>query len=153
MENKYNILITYAGDGDFKFIVKRIGEISISKQRPVYIYNVDSGVINDLRVLKRLLLNVAIGAKPTGAYKIYDYNDYTAMPKAIIGQRPNLTNVEPISNNEISSILKGGSAAPTEEINNEPEETEDKKVEDVKKEEVKDTKPKTSNKKKTNKKK
>ena len=76
------------------------------------------------------------------------------MPKAIIGQRPNLADVEPISNSEISSILKGGSAAPTEEINNEPEKQEDKKVEEVKTSDVKEPeKPKTSNKKKTNKKK
>lgn len=152
MENKYNILITYAGDGDFKFIVKKIGEISISRQKPVYIYNVDAGVINDLRTLKRLLLNVSIGAKPTGAYKIYDFDDYTAMPRAVVGQRPNIASAEPISNSEISSILKGGSAAPvienTEDVKDEVTNTDEDKAPETKKEEVKKTAPKKKSSKK-----
>lgn len=149
MEDRYNILITYSGDGDFRFMVKRIGEVSISKTRPVYIYNVTAGVINDLRTLKRLLLNVAIGAKPDGAFKVYDFNDYTAMPKAVPGQKPNLTHAEPISNSEISSILKGGNAAPIEEAKEEAK--EEVKEETKKEEKPKSTKTtkKTTTKKKT----
>lgn len=145
MEDKYNILITYSGDGDFKFMVRRIGEVIISRNKPVYIYNAPANVINELRILRRLLLNVIIGAKPAGAYKVYDYNDYTEMPRAIAGMRPNLAKAEPISNGEIASILKGG---------NKPAEPE--KVEEPKKEEAKEEKPKTtkkSTKKKTSKKK
>lgn len=156
MENsKYNILITYAGDGEFKFNIGRIGEISISKQKPVYIYNVTADVINNLRPLKRLLLNVNIGAKPTGAYKIYDYDNYTAMPKAPIGQRPNLVNAEPVSNAEISSILKGGSQAPIEEFKEDTKEAggEAVKEEDKKPEEPAKAPAKKTSKKKTSKKK
>jgi hypothetical protein len=145
MENKYNVLITYAGDGEFKFIIKKIGEVSISKLKPIYIYNVDAGVINDLRTLKRLLLNVTIGAKPTGAYKIYDFDDFTSMPKAVIGQRPNVVKAEPVSNGEIASILKGGSQAPIEEpeVKVEEPKTEEPKVEEPKEDEAKEpeTKP------------
>ncbi len=151
MENVYNVLITYSGDGDFKFFVKRIGEISIAKQRPVYIYNVTAEVINDLRTLRRLLINVIIGAKPEGAYKVYDYATYTDMPRAVAGQRPNIKNVEPISNSEISSILKGGNAP---EII--PEVKPEEPKEEVKKEEEKPEAVKTvkkSTKKKTTKKK
>ena len=36
MNGKYNVLINYLGDGDFKFTVKKIGEVVISKTRPVY---------------------------------------------------------------------------------------------------------------------
>lgn len=111
MEDKYNILITYSGDGDFKFIVKRLGEISIAKNKPVYIYNVPSSVINDLRTLRRLLLTVTIGAKPEGAFRIYNFEDYIAMPRAVPGQRPNLVAKDnPLSNAEITAILKGGSS-------------------------------------------
>ena len=41
MNSKYNVLVNYLGDGEFKFSVKRIGEVSISKERPVFIYNAD----------------------------------------------------------------------------------------------------------------
>ena len=164
MEGKYNVLLNYAGDGEFKFIVKRIGEVSITKQRPIFIYNVDAGVINDLRTLRRLLLNVTIGAKPNGAYKIYNFDDFTSMPKAVVGQKPNVVKAEPVSNNEIASILKGGSQAPIEPIMEEKPKVEEPKVEEPKTEEPKKedkpaegkkttTKKKTTSKKKTSKKK
>lgn len=154
MEGKYNILITYNGDGDFKFIVKRIGEIIISKAKPVYIYNVDATVINDLRTLKRLLLDIHIGAKPTGAFKVYDFDAYSNMPKAVAGMRPNLKNTEPISNNEITAILKGGSQAPVEEPKEEePKKDEEPKSEDKKPAAKKATAKKKSTSKKTSKKK
>lgn len=139
--NSYNILIKYRGDGDFKFMVKRIGEVYISKTKPVYIYNATVEVINDLRSLKRLLIDVIIGAKPTGAYKVYDYNDYTDMPRAMVGRKPNLRETEPMSNSDISAILKGGSRV-----------EEPIKEEEVKTEEPKEVKPevkKTTNKKKS----
>ena len=162
--NKYNILITYAGDGEFKFNISRIGEVSISKQKPIYIYNVTAEVITNLRPLKRLLLLVTIGAKPTGAYKIYDYDNYTPMPKAIIGRRPNMV-AEPVSNSEIASILRGGSEAPAieEEVKEEAPvvEAEEVKEETPVTEPVKEeapakkttTKKKSTSKKKTSKKK
>ena len=67
MNSKYNVLVNYLGDGEFKFSVKRIGEVSISKERPVFIYNADVEVINSLRTLKRMLIDITIGGKPTGA--------------------------------------------------------------------------------------
>ena len=167
MENKYNIMISYAGDGDFKFNVRRIGEILISRGKPVYIYNVTFDVINDLRTFKRLLLNVNIGAKPNGAFRIYDYDNYTNMPKAVVGVKPNVVEKEPVSESEISSILKGGSVAPiidavveeddaTQLIKDEIENTKDEVKKEVKEETPKkpvSTKKKTASKKKTSKKK
>lgn len=147
--NSYNILINYKGDGDFKFIIKRIGEVTITKQRPIYIYNATVEVINDLRTLRRLLLEVTIGAKPTGAYKVYDYNDYTDMPKAFVGRKPNLKNTEPMSNSDISAILKGGSKVEEPIIEETKEEV---KPEPDKKPEVKkqtNNKKKSTNKKST----
>lgn len=151
-ENKYNILITYRGDGDFKFVVKKIGEVSISKGKPVYIYNVDAGVINDLRTMKRLLLDVSIGSKPDGAYKIYNFDNYTSMPKAVPGQRPNLVNAEPISNNEISQILRGGST-PEPEVVPEVKPVKEEPKEEPKEESKPKATKKTTTKKKTTKKK
>ncbi|MBO7615043.1 MAG: hypothetical protein J6T15_05045 [Bacilli bacterium] len=154
MEDKYNILITYSGDGDFKFIVRRIGEIIISKTRPVYIYNVTADVVNDLRPLRRLLLNVSIGSKPDGAYKVYDFDNYTNMPKAFVGQRPNFVEHAPITNAEISSILKSGTKGPEviEEVKPQVQGTtkEEEKAPEVKveKPKAKSTKAKPKKKKK-----
>ena len=135
MENKYNIMITYKGDGDFKFVVKRIGEITITKTKPVYIYNVDANVINSLRDLRRLLLEVTIGAKPEGAYKVYNFDDYVDARR--IFSRKVADNTETLSNADISSILKGAT---------EPEVVEEK-IEEVTEEPVKEEAPKQAPKK------
>ena len=39
--NKYNVMITYAGEGNFKFTLRKIGEVEITNTRPIYIYNAD----------------------------------------------------------------------------------------------------------------
>ena len=143
MNNKYNVLITYAGDGDFKFVVKKIGEVEISRTKPIYIYNADIDVINSLRVLKRMLINIAIGAKPTGAYKIYNMNDFDAQAKLnqTVAMPSNVQNT--ISNTDISSILSSGTNGPIE--------IEVAEVVDAKTEEVV-AKPKKTTAKKTTKK-
>lgn len=114
MNNKYNVLVNYLGDNEFKFIINRIGEVSISRNRPIYIYNADVDTINNLRVLRRLLVEIKIGAKPDGAYKVYNLDDYNR-EKA----RLNDTRVEydrrgfdTISNNEVNSILSSGTNGP-----------------------------------------
>lgn len=141
MENKYNIMITYKGDGDFKFVVKRIGEITITKTKPVYIYNVDANVINSLRDLRRLLLEVTIGAKPEGAYKVYNFDDY--MDARRVFSRKVADNTETLSNADISSILKGA----TEPEVVETKEVVEEKAEEVTEEPVKEEAPKQAPKK------
>ena len=109
MNNKYNVMITYNGDGIFKFYIRKIGEVEISKTKPIYIYNADVDTINNLRELKRLLINITIGAKPTGAFRIFNMDDYETPKNVQIKEHVNANyNPEPISNAEISSILKSG---------------------------------------------
>ena len=141
MENKYNIMITYKGDGDFRFTVKRIGEVTITKTKPVYIYNVDANVINNLRELRRLLLEITIGAKPDGAFKVYNFDDYVDLRRPMTHK---VKESDALSNSDISAILKGAK---------EPEVIEEK-VEEVKEEPVKEEvkKPSTTKKKSTKKK-
>lgn len=165
MENKYNIMITYGGDGDFRFTVKRIGEITITKTKPVYIYNVDANVINNLRELRRLLLEITIGAKPDGAFKVYNFDDYADIRRPMTNK---IKESDALSNSDISSILKGAKepeiidvleTVETDEIVEEPEETVEEIIEEPvveePKEEVKkpSTTKKKSSKKKSNKKK
>lgn len=116
MNSKYNVLINYKGEGEFKFIVKKIGEVSITKDKPVYIYNADVDMINNLRQLRRMLIEITIGAKPTGAFKILNTEDYEKKVTFVKANIPNLDRrgTEAVSNNEVKSILSSGSNGPIE---------------------------------------
>lgn len=117
MNNKYNVMITYQGAGIFKFSVRKIGEIEIEKGKPVYIYNADVDTINNLRALRRMLIEIKIGAKPTGAFRIFNMEDYESSKNVQIRDHIDTNyKAEPISNAEISSILKSGNN-PVEDTN------------------------------------
>lgn len=109
MNNKYNVMVTYSGEGTFTFSLRKIGTVEITATRPIYIYNADVDTINNLRILKRMLINIAIGAKPTGAFRIFNMDDYETPQNVQIRGHVAANYREPISNNEIASILKGGS--------------------------------------------
>lgn len=119
MTNKYNVMVTYAGEGNFTFKLRKIGDVEISASKPVYIYNADVDTINNLRVLKRLLINIHIGAKPTGAFRVFNMDDYEIPQNVQIRQNTKVVK-EPISNSEISNILSG--SAPEATTTPEPEE-------------------------------
>jgi len=157
MQEKYNVFIRYSGDDEFKFVVKKIGEVSISKNRPVYIYNADLDIIESLRLLRRMHIEVTIGAKPAGAFKIYNLEDYDRKAERLADKRVVMDRrgYEPVSNDEISSILSSANNGPIEEepkIEEPVVEPEEPKIEEPKVEEkpVKKTKKNT---KKTTKKK
>ena len=113
------------------------------RQKPVYIYNVDANVINNLRELRRLLLEVSIGAKPDGAFKVYNFDDYADVRKPITNR---IKESDVLSNSDISSILKGAKEpeiieedkeVPTEEVKEEPVKEEVKKPSTTKKKSAK----------------
>ena len=76
MNNKYNVMITYAGEGTFKFNLRKIGEVEISMTRPVYIYNADVDTINNLKFRASYgeLGNQNIGNYPYQELLKLDYN-------------------------------------------------------------------------------
>lgn len=115
MNSKYNVLINYKGEGEFKFIIKKVGEVSITRDKSVYLYNADVETINNLRQLRRMLIEITIGAKPAGAYKILNLEDYekdVTVTRNSKFMRSNPT--ETVSNNEVKSILSSGSNGPIE---------------------------------------
>lgn len=143
--NTYNVLIKYLGEGEFKFAVKKIGEVSISKDKPVYIYNADVDVINGLRTLRRMLIEITIGAKPNGAFKVYnleeiDKRNETLKDSRVVADR---RGYEAVSGDEVKNILSSGTNGPI------IEETPKKEVEQEK--ETKKTSKKTTKKKSTKK--
>lgn len=113
--NKYNVMITYAGEGSFKFTLRKIGEVEIMNTRPIYIYNADVDTINNLRALRGMLISIKIGAKPTGAFRIYNMDDYVSAKTVQVREQVAANYKEPVSNAEISSILKAGST-PEQEL-------------------------------------
>lgn len=156
MNSKYNVLINYKGEGEFKFAIRRIGEVSITRDKPVYIYNADVETINNLRQLRRMLIEITIGTKPDGAFKVLNLEDYKKDLTHTSNQRfPFVEKAEAVSNNEVKSILSSGSSGPIEIeedkiVSITP--TDDAKDEEVV-EEVKVTKPKRTTKKSSSKKK
>lgn len=116
MNSKYNVLINYKGEGEFKFIIKKVGEVSITRDKSVYLYNADVETINNLRQLRRMLIEITIGAKPAGAYKVLNLEDYeknVTVTKNSSFFKGN-SSVEAVSNNEVKSILSSGSNGPIE---------------------------------------
>ena len=114
MENKYNVLVTYKGDGDFRFKIRRIGEVIISREKPIFLYNADIETIGDLRQLKRLLVDIIIGAKPLGAFKSYDLGALSMVEKVQLRNAGIKAAQNTLSNNEISNILGSANNGPIE---------------------------------------
>ena len=141
--NLYNVLITYSGEGAFKFYIAGIGEVEITSYRPIFLYNASVQVINDLRLLRRSLITIKINGSPEGAYKIFDLANIRSKVDRNAGSISQKPNIEEIKN-ELKEEIK-------EDVRKEVEE-------ELKKEaEVKETKSeapkKTTSKKKSSKKK
>ena len=156
MQEKYNVFIRYSGDDEFKFVVKKIGEVNISKNKPVYIYNADLDVIESLRLLRKMRIEITIGAKPTGAFKVYNLEDYDRKTDRLADKRfvMDRRGYEPVSNDEVSNILSSANNGPIEieEPKVEEPKVEEPKVEETKIEEKQTKKTKKSTKKATKKK-
>ena len=148
MNSKYNVLVRYLGDGEFKFTIKKLGEVSISKSKPVYIYNADVETINDLRTLRKMLIEITIGAKPTGAFKVYNFDEINKKEERLRDTRivADRRGTESLDNNDIKSILSSGSNGPIIEEVSTPVE---KKAEEKPKTTRKTTKKSTKSKKTT----
>lgn len=116
MNSRYNVLINYLGENTFKFVLKKVGEISISKDKPVYVYGADIETINHLRTLRRMLIEIKIGAKPEGAYKIYNMENIDREKERLKDTRVEYDRrgYETVSSNDIKSILSSGTNGPIE---------------------------------------
>ena len=107
--NLYNVLVTYAGEGAFKFYISGIGEVEITSWRPIFLYNASVQVINDLRLLKRSLINIKINGSPEGAYKIFDLASIKSKlnrKSDVISQEPNIEEIKNELREEIREDVK-----------------------------------------------
>ena len=146
--NLYNVLITYSGEGAFKFYIAGIGEVEITSYRPIFLYNASVQVINDLRLLRRSLITIKINGSPEGAYKIFDLANIRSKVDRNAGSISQKPNIEEIKN-ELKEEIKEDVRKEVEEELKKEAEVKETKVEEVKSEASK----KTTSKKKSSKKK
>lgn len=146
--NLYNVLITYSGEGAFKFYIAGIGEVEITSYRPIFLYNASVQVINDLRLLRRSLITIKINGSPEGAYKIFDLANIRSKVDRNAGSISQKPNIEEIKN-ELKEEIKEDVRKEVEEELKKEAEVKETKVEEVKSEAPK----KTTSKKKSSKKK
>lgn len=107
--NLYNVLITYSGEGAFKFYISGIGEVEITSWRPIFLYNASVQVINDLRLLKRSLISIKINGSPDGAYKVFDLLNIRSKvdrKSEVVSQEPNLEEIKNELRNEIKEDIR-----------------------------------------------
>lgn len=146
--NLYNVLITYSGEGAFKFYIAGIGEVEITSYRPIFLYNASVQVINDLRLLRRSLITIKINGSPEGAYKIFDLANIRSKVDRNAGSISQKPNIEEIKN-ELKEEIKEDVRKEVEEELKKEAEVKETKVEEVKSEAPK----KATSKKKSSKKK
>ena len=107
--NLYNVLITYSGEGAFKFYIAGIGEVEITSRKPIFLYNANVQVINNLRLLRRSLISIKINGSPEGAYKIFDLANIKGKVDRnanSVSQKPNIEEIKQELRNEIKEDVK-----------------------------------------------
>lgn len=98
---RYNIRISFKGDSSLKFNLGVIGEVIIYAGRDIYVQNISANLIESLRSLKQLGLDITIGGKSDGCYKTYDILKY--VPRTL---RPELPRTNKVSRADVRAILE-----------------------------------------------
>lgn len=124
--NLYNVLITYSGEGAFKFYIAGIGEVEITSWRPIFLYNASVQVINDLRLLRRSLINIKLNGSPEGAYKIFDLANIKNKVDRNANSASQKPNIEEIKNELREEIREDVKKEVEEELKKEAEVKEEK---------------------------
>lgn len=128
---RYNIRISFSGEDSLKFVLGVVGEIIIYAGKDIYVEGVTASLIESLRSLRQLGLNIVIGGKADGCYKSYNMANY--IPRTL---RPEIPVSNKVSTADVKDIISQTSAdlEETEEVDeiNESEELKDEvvKIED-----------------------
>lgn len=78
MENLYNAVLTYKGEGSLTFSLPKYGELTVYKGRDIYVKGLNVSAVEELRKLKSLLLEHKLNGKPDGCYKVIDLTKVSA---------------------------------------------------------------------------
>ena len=68
--NNFNAMLYFKGEGSLTFILKKVGEITIYADKPIYLTGLDVSQVEALRNLRALKLEHKLNAKPDGCYKV-----------------------------------------------------------------------------------
>lgn len=116
---RYNIRISFKGEDSLKFVLGVVGEIIIYAGRDIYVKGVSANLIENLRSLKQLGLEIVIGGKADGCYKTYDMTKY--VPRTL---RPEVPVQDKVSTADVKDIISQTSAEVSEDIDDEEDEVE-----------------------------
>ena len=139
MENLYNAVLSFKGEGGFTFHLPRYGELTIYPGKNIFIKGLDVSGVEALRELKPLLLEHKLNGKPDGCYKVIDL---TALNNTITPRmQPNFERAQKSFADLKSEMIKSNGPIIEEPKVEEPK-VEEPKVEEPKVEEPKEEEPK-----------
>ena len=72
MENLYNAVLSFKGEGSFTFSLPRYGELTIYTGRDIFVKGLNIAGVEAIRQLRPLLLEHKLNGKSDGCYKVID---------------------------------------------------------------------------------
>ena len=72
MENLYNAVLSYKGEGGFTFSLPKYGELTIYAGRDIFVKGLSIAGVEAIRQLRPLLLEHKLNGKPDGCYRVID---------------------------------------------------------------------------------
>ena len=118
MEKVYNAKLSFKGDGNFSFILPNYGELTIYKNRDIFVKGLTVNGVEALRQLRPLLLEHQLNAKPDGCFKVIDLSTSTTKAKALENRIQAATNI-PVSVSDLkASLIKNEGLIPVDEKRN-----------------------------------
>jgi len=72
MENLYNAVLSFKGEGNFTFSLPKYGELTIYSGRDIYVKGLSVAGVEALRQLKPLLLEHKLNGKSDGCFRVID---------------------------------------------------------------------------------
>lgn len=119
MENLYNAVLTFKGEGSFTFALPKYGELTIYRGRDIYVKGLTVSAVESLRQLRPLMLEHKLNAKSDGCYKVIDLTSMSAPIQPFQrAYQPKAT--EPSVADLKSQLIKSEGPIPTEEEEKEP---------------------------------
>ena len=118
MEKVYNAKLSFKGDGNFSFVLPNYGELTIYKNRDIYVKGLTVNGVEALRQLRPLLLEHQLNAKPDGCFRVIDLNTMSTKVKALENRIQAATNI-PVSVSDLkASLIKNEGLIPVDDKKN-----------------------------------
>lgn len=110
--DSYNAMIYFTGEGYINVFLPKVGETVIYAGRPIYLKNMSFDVLNSIRSLRPLRIDLKITNSSKGAYQTIDFSSYTNLKEQIKNTVTSQPKLAPVSNEELSSIFSKGTKGP-----------------------------------------